>query len=1545
MEQDSNKVVKTSGDFLGFNKSQAITGVTKTFEKGIIPGTSSVIKRDITVDPTKVQEFVKIEDVYNTTNPEMRKEIAGFIGYRTKDEVGDIVDVDGNFNYIPFSGDISDFKKSQDIDVDTKIRSMNLAGATHFVFLDENDKPDLVPIPYDVGIQEFFKEKKPPPSGTEMLFQMQFPLQMEATRDLPRRKISEDQGRLGDFFGLAPFMKGTKVGVTLDAMLGTNFDSDGALIRLAKQYDKVLANAGLNSRQRYGILKERMANKFADLQNIMGYGRRGVRFGIEAPIFIAGETYDILTEAIKASPLGKNLKDEDIPFKTGIADTVSRVNFYDMIAPMQAAIIQDGFADKNIKIDLGTAELLASMFSSTAPRAIAQATEIGVPSEIAKKVTMFFGKKTLKQYKRYVAEQKARETEDNVKPLNDAELFNKFADYKRGGLPFYNDAQVGNLPIAGKVFKFINGMRTGPQIIQGLQIDEAAKSLRNRPDVVNAFNTHERLLKQRENFVDTLEGKAKTLQQEKSIGLLDRQIQNAQDELHATIVESTVPKFIRDISKQNKYMIIGASTMGQLGQETESGDPQVFEMIGLLTGLTLAMTSNSRFFIGKMRGVANYMGFDNKQLNLAEELAKRVNTFSPEFAQKLQTRIKYIDGLQQEMKSLGVSDDVLKMSFAKMSNLAILQSLEETSRIDISLKKVKNFGSVVEDLSTIQDLKQKTIQELKGAVQNITALTKDNNTEASTKLINTFNEAINYGEKRLQNLTNDLDVIDRHQKNKIKSAILNSSGNVQDSPIDAEDISTSYSRTYKLGVRKLDFNNLTDIETVNKKIDDEINQTLETKAKQLRIPTRLKNAKRQVKNFEKETKRYNADSPTYDTSGDLLVAFVENKRHLENANVSAGYNLLDKSEFYSSGRKVMGRNAQVEGMDLLEGFIENIPKDETEFFKAAAGNTISSTLQSQIFKGFNVAAEETLNRLHSKLADAGRATESVKEFVNDIILDASPELLNKINYLPKSLQAVYILRKEGEEIGSELDSLPLNFDQLKDIKSAFSRLQNKYFDRLAQGGGRLSNAFSNLKNKSTNKFSEFKINFGEENSEFVGDLFIKDSKTDSLIPVKNILQDADTKHQTYMNRYFDNTTNYNKLFKGRNKVEPNKNAPSGLTFGNSPHTWFDFEKISNLTPDRMLEFKDDFYKLVGDYKNRQYSINVNSPAGKSLKSILELKMAQYIEQVADQGRINNPEYRRKLLKIQEAFTAVDDQGKKVTLIDAQKVEKDIFSFSPSNVRADIIEGNYVNMGNRLEFLARTQTAKVTSEINDLKDIQRKLRSVMPFDVKKGNSLAQAMTENPTRLREVKDGLLKFYGGKKTKQEIDDLVSEAYLEDILNQSFTPTGTMTVENAENIIPDVNMNMDRLKDLIGFDDPNRREMVKEIIGEKRFKRFDALVKFASEKFNDEKMAANVTGIPRNFSVESYISRFYSINRGVISARYVGTEAVLQQFRLKGHKLFKAIIENEDAAQLFLETVKSGKPLSGEKELQFFNALTTALFKVNQELKERVQLKYGNR
>jgi hypothetical protein len=123
----------------------------------------------------------------------------------------------------------------------------------------------------------------------------------------------------------------------------------------------------------------------------------------------------------------------------------------------------------------------------------------------------------------------------------------------------------------------------------------------------------------------------------------------------------------------------------------------------------------------------------------------------------------------------------------------------------------------------------------------------------------------------------------------------------------------------------------------------------------------------------------------------------------------------------------------------------------------------------------------------------------------------------------------------------------------------------------------------------------------------------------------------------------------------------------------------------------------------------------------------------------------------------------------------------------------------------------------------------------------------------------------------------------------------------------------------------------MVRDIIGEDRMNTLNSMVKWMSEQYDLEKIKSNITGIPRNFSVESYISRFYSINRGVISARYVGTEAVLQQFRLKGHKLFKVIIEDPEVGQLFMEIVKTGQPLSREKEIQFFNALVSNLNKIN--------------
>jgi hypothetical protein len=74
---------------------------------------------------------------------------------------------------------------------------------------------------------------------------------------------------------------------------------------------------------------------------------------------------------------------------------------------------------------------------------------------------------------------------------------------------------------------------------------------------------------------------------------------------------------------------------------------------------------------------------------------------------------------------------------------------------------------------------------------------------------------------------------------------------------------------------------------------------------------------------------------------------------------------------------------------------------------------------------------------------------------------------------------------------------------------------------------------------------------------------------------------------------------------------------------------------------------------------------------------------------------------------------------------------------------------------------------------------------------------------------------------------------------------------------------------------------------------------------------MAMGIRGIPGGMSVESVISRIYAINRGVISPKYVGTEALLQTMRGRNYKLLTSMINDPELGKLLLETMRTGKPL----------------------------------
>lgn len=86
------------------------------------------------------------------------------------------------------------------------------------------------------------------------------------------------------------------------------------------------------------------------------------------------------------------------------------------------------------------------------------------------------------------------------------------------------------------------------------------------------------------------------------------------------------------------------------------------------------------------------------------------------------------------------------------------------------------------------------------------------------------------------------------------------------------------------------------------------------------------------------------------------------------------------------------------------------------------------------------------------------------------------------------------------------------------------------------------------------------------------------------------------------------------------------------------------------------------------------------------------------------------------------------------------------------------------------------------------------------------------------------------------------------------------------------------------------------------------------------------NFTGVPRRMSVESWISRFYSMNRDIISPQYVATESVLQKMRLSEFSLLVETIKNPDLPKIIIKMLESDKPPTAKEQLALLNLLKTS-------------------
>ena len=140
-------------------------------------------------------------------------------------------------------------------------------------------------------------------------------------------------------------------------------------------------------------------------------------------------------------------------------------------------------------------------------------------------------------------------------------------------------------------------------------------------------------------------------------------------------------------------------------------------------------------------------------------------------------------------------------------------------------------------------------------------------------------------------------------------------------------------------------------------------------------------------------------------------------------------------------------------------------------------------------------------------------------------------------------------------------------------------------------------------------------------------------------------------------------------------------------------------------------------------------------------------------------------------------------------------------------------------------------------------------------------------------------------------------------------------------------------RLAEILGVDggpeSVKRRQLALDMLGgdEEHLAQLEAVANWGLITQAQTPSGVTIDDIPTGLSIESWISRVYSINRGVVSPRYVGAEALIQSFRLNGFNLVQAMVNDKKLAAKVQEILVTGKPLQTEQaNFELMQALMTA-------------------
>jgi len=1311
-------------------------------------------------------------------------------------------------------------------------------------------------------------------------------------------------------------------------------DSDLSGPMYARYLNEVLIERGVTDERTRAILINSQVNSptMGDLRNIAGnVSDNLLRPFFEMGLWGFGETADLMDTIIKGIGVHNKFMETDDPrplAELGFpVDYERREEIMMKLYDDFPSVLQRFYIQKGANISLDEARILASRYTGLLPRGVQMFAEIRGGSKLVNVGKEFKSVSEYNAFKKWSENLlEAKQKTDDGEDMTFSALLERWKD---GTSRWYRSKKTIEQRIVS--YYQVEDARMMPEAYR-VEVVEARDAL--------AFATQ-----RKGELLAAARKKGGVMSDQTKLRLdaIETNINSHTNRLKHLRVKSSVPKFIRDSNVQDWYLITGSATFGHYAPEAFDVDPELGEFLGILTGAAVSISQGSA---KRYVSFLNNYKFGSQRQKLDYLMKNLMDGGSPSFQQGLLGKAEVMAKYEDQMIAMGVNPDLVSLSIADILDLSALRYFQElTKDANIRVGKLTN--------SSTQELLQNNLnrqKELTAALRE--RLMNTENLDPNSDFYKMIATTLGVFEKEAKRFESEIRLIKANDVKYFNDLAKQREGSFP-APKPDDDFENVWNRFVEMklldeaqdpGQFAITAKRLrAEQALVTTSAAQRLGQALVSRGQAAGALTEARDKPLKVSTTDPDTGTaidMQFEPADMESTGHLLAFQLISRHGVEKSKASAPFvamdNVANSGIYLDVDGKILSGAPQVDVSDVFFALLEEsadlpgLDKIAKKGYKASDSLNIRGVMNQLTDPFFeSVAASQKL----SKAQVISNLQKTIQDTSDYVFKHSSGDAL-------QAEVSEWIVRNKGAGL------MTMNMSQLLRFDRSLSSMAYNASGEAVKGRLKL------VQRSVSDKFDQMVIMDNGE-ARPIGRMEITYDGRQML--VTDVLKMAKAGWTNYKNVWYD-TNEQGKLvpklmaWNRQQSGEITSSSPFGVDFAVNPREWIKVDSILKMSDNELDTYLESFAEALGTRKVTSrgrgrdtittYSFTNNDPEAEAFSTIFQASISEYLVEAARKGTLN-PEMMAGLRNIENKFVFTNSKGEKTKMFTIADTVDDYVGFGSlnSDLQADEIAKANTKIKQATEkalIPAEEHKAVIDSTVSYL---QKLLPANAPGGATGVNDIGAYIASGGQEGFNRMVAAIARDNPDYDEKTIKGILREVYIRDMVLSSFLET-PQTMMKADGQAASVTVHdTDALSRYLGVGDPAQEKFLKEFLdfdsaetGESHYQNARAVVGFLSE-LKDDPLAkkVNVRGIPRAASVEAYISRFYAINRNVISPRYVATEAVVQQLRFGKFSFIKEVISDPELGILFLEMVRTGRPLDPQRNTRFETLLIQAMGRDN--------------